>query len=239
MEENKQHAKSRAAWPLCIFSASPFLLGILAALIFGWWIFPDLIYGKEAQPFFFSHEIHTSPDKVGASCADCHSFRADGSFTGRPKLEACEGCHQEIMTDKPGENATAQEKAAYESEKIFVEQYVREGREVPWVLHQKQPDNVFFSHAAHFYKCYTCHLTMKDELSLGTPEEPEKLCRQCHPSLNELNSNPSVESNVLTGYSRTTKKMWECESCHANPGHYYNFGKGRTAANNACFTCHK
>ncbi len=239
MEEKKHSLRNGSACSCRLFSAVPFLLGVLAALIFGWCIFPDLLYGKEAQPFFFSHEIHTRPDKVAASCADCHSFRADGSFTGRPGLETCEGCHQEVMTTEPGESATALEKEAYEAETIFVEQYVREGREVPWALHQKQPDNVFFSHAAHFHKCYACHLTMKAELSLGSPGDPEKLCRQCHPSLNELDGNPFVESNVLTGYGRATMKMGECEHCHANPGHFYSFGKGRTAANNACFTCHK
>ena len=239
MEDDKHSNRKRASCPLCVLGASPFLLGALAALVFGWWIFPDLMYAKEIQPFFFSHEIHTNPDKVALPCSDCHSFRSDGSFTGRPRLENCEGCHQEVQTAEPGENAAAEEKAAFESETIFVEQYVKEGREVPWLLHQKQPDNVFFSHAAHFHKCYTCHLTMKDHLSLGSPDEPERLCQKCHPSLEELNSNPAVELNILSSYSRTTKKMWECEACHANPGHYYNFGKGRTAANNACSTCHK
>ena len=80
---------------------------------------------------------------------------------------------------------------------------------------------------------------MKGKLNLGSPDNPEKLCRTCHPSLEQLDKGIAVESNILTDYSSTTMKMWECEECHALPGHFYNDGKGRTAANNACFTCHK
>ncbi|MDL2316513.1 cytochrome c family protein [Desulfovibrio sp. OttesenSCG-928-A18] len=207
------------------------------ALAFGWWVFPDLIFSKQSQPFYFSHNIHM--EKVGTVCSDCHSFRADGSFTGVPALGTCAGCHGEIQTDEPSAASTPAEKAAYEAEKFFVEEYVAKGREVPWLRHQYQPDNVFFSHAAHFSKCYSCHLTMKGSLSLGTPDNPDKLCMTCHPSLAELDKNIPVAVNVLTDYSASTMKMWECERCHALPGHFYNDGKGRTAANNACYTCHK
>ncbi|MDL2266881.1 cytochrome c family protein [Desulfovibrio sp. OttesenSCG-928-G15] len=207
------------------------------ALAFGWWVFPDLIFSKQSQPFYFSHKVHI--ETVGASCADCHSFRADGSFTGYPDMQSCANCHSDVLTPKPGPGASKAELATYEAEKTFVEEYVKTGAEVPWAKHQKQPDNVFFSHAAHFSKCFSCHLTMKGDLNLGRPESPEKLCMTCHPSLEELDKNIPVEVNVLTDYSRTTMKMWECEKCHAHPGHFYNDGKGRTAANNACYTCHK
>jgi hypothetical protein len=130
-------------------------------------------------------------------------------------------------------------KTAYEAEKAFIADYVLTGKEVPWLAHQKQPDNVFFSHAAHFQKCYKCHLTMRGKQDIGTPQNPQKLCMTCHPSLTELDKGIPAERNMLTGYSKTTLKMWQCEQCHANPGHYYYDGKGRTAANNACFTCHK
>jgi hypothetical protein len=212
-------------------------VGAIVALAFGWWIFPDMLYSKQAQPFFYSHSVHIND--VGLDCADCHSFREDGSFTGLPTLANCADCHAEIMTEVPGPGATADHRARYEAEKIFVEQYVSQSKEVPWLVHQYQPDNVFFSHAAHFNKCYTCHLTMKGKLNLGTPEKPQKLCVTCHPSLQKLDKNVPVEVNALTGYSRTTMKMWECERCHAHPGHFYNDGKGRTFANNACSTCHK
>ncbi len=236
MEENK-HCTGGSGRLCCVGSAAPFLIGLLVALAFGWWIFPDLIFSKQSQPFFFSHAVHV--DTVGASCADCHKLREDGSFSGLPSLATCAGCHEDIVTAEPGPTSTPAEKAAYAAEKAFVEGYVKTGAAVPWQVHQKQPDNVFFSHAAHFQKCYSCHLTMKGRLNLGTPDNPQKLCTTCHPSLEELDKGIPVEKNILTDYSRTTMKMWQCEACHAFPGHFYNDGKGRTAANNACYTCHK
>jgi nitrate/TMAO reductase-like tetraheme cytochrome c subunit len=237
MEKDKHGASGDSRRCCCICGAAPFLVGALVALAFGWWIFPDLIFSKQPQPFFFSHAVHV--EKVGAACVDCHSFRGDGSFTGLPKLAACADCHSDIQTAEPDAKSSPSERAAYAAEKHFVETYVRDGKEVPWLAHQKQPDNVFFSHAAHFSRCYSCHLTMKGRLNFGNPDNPRKLCMNCHPSLEELDRNAPVESNVLTGYGRTTKKMWECESCHAHPGHFSDDGKGRTAANNACYTCHK
>jgi hypothetical protein len=237
MEENKHCADSTSCRPKCACGALPFLSGVLVALAFGWWVFPGLLFSEEPQPFYFSHSVHI--DSAGAACADCHSLRDDGSFSGLPRLETCAGCHSDIMTAEPGPDASKADVAAYEAEKYFVEEYVNTGREVPWAVHQKQPDNVFFSHAAHFEKCYTCHLTMKGGLNLGTPDNPQKLCMTCHPALEELDRNIPVRVNALTEYSRTTMKMWECEKCHAHPGHFSNDGKGRTAANNACYTCHK
>lgn len=237
MEKNKHGADDGACRCKCACGAAPFLIGVAVALAFGWWIFPGLLFSKQSQPFFFSHAVHI--EKVGANCIDCHSFRKDGTFTGLPKLSACADCHQDIMTAEPDEKSTPAEVAAYKAEKTFVEDYVRDNKQVPWLVHQKQPDNVFFSHAAHFNKCYSCHLTMKGKLNFGTPDNPQKLCMNCHPSVEELSKNIPVDKNILTGYSSTTKKMWECESCHAHPGHFSNDGKGRTAANNACYTCHK
>jgi len=237
MEENKNCTGGKASRSSCICGAAPFLLGVIVALAFGWWVFPDLIFSKQSQPFYFSHNTHV--DKAGMSCAGCHTFRADGSFTGTPTLSSCAACHADILTPEPDDKSTKAEIAAYQAEKTFVNDYVRKGAPVPWQVHQMQPDNVFFSHAAHFMKCYDCHLTMKGKLNLGTPDNPDKLCMTCHPSIEQLEAGLPVQSNVLTGYSRTTMKMWECERCHAHPGHFYNDGKGRSAANNACFTCHK
>ena len=237
MEKNKHGADDGACRCKCACGAAPFLIGVAVALAFGWWIFPGLLFSKQSQPFFFSHAVHV--EKVGANCVDCHSFRADGTFTGLPRLAACADCHQDVQTSEPNAKSTPEEVAAYKAEKVFVEEYVRGNKEVPWLAHQKQPDNVFFSHAAHFNKCYSCHLTMKGKFNFGTPANPQKLCMNCHPSVEMLSKNIPVETNVLSGYSRTTKKMWECESCHAHPGHFSNDGKGRTAANNACYTCHK
>ena len=238
MEENQHCTGGKTGRKGFMIGASAFLVGIVAALAFGWGVYPDLFFSKKEQPLMFSHNVHV--ETAGMSCFDCHSFREDGTFTGLPTVETCAPCHQEIVTAEPDEKSTPEERAAYAAEKVLVEEYVQPGKELPWKLHQTQPDNVFFSHATHYKACFTCHLTMKGgKKDLGTPDDPRKLCMTCHPSLDELNKNPAVAENSMTGYSRTTMKMWECEQCHALPGHFYNDGKGRTSANNACYTCHK
>ena len=237
MEEKKHSAGGSSGRGGLMFGATAFVVGLIVALAFGWLVYPGLLFAEKKQPLAFSHKVHV--DTAGMSCFDCHSFREDGSFAGLPSVETCAPCHQEIQTAEPDDKSTPEERAAYAAEKTLVEDYVQPGKALPWLAHQRQPDNAFFSHATHYKACFTCHLTMQGEKSLGTPEDPRKLCMTCHPSLEELDKNPAVRENVLTGYSSTTMKMWQCESCHALPGHFSNDGKGRTAANNACYTCHK
>lgn len=221
----------------CKCAAAPFFVGLIVALAFGWWVFPDLIFSKQPQPVLFLHSTHV--DEMAMQCSECHFLREDGTFSGIPNIDNCSQCHVDILSMEPGPDATKDEIALYESEKTLVEEYIRKDIPIKWKVHQKQPDNVFFSHAAHYESCYKCHLTMKNQYNLGTPDNPEKLCSKCHLSPAELDQKQHVESNVMTDYSKTTMKMVKCEQCHSRPGHYYDFGKGRTTANNACFTCHK
>jgi hypothetical protein len=123
-----------------------FIIGFAASMVLGWVIFPKLLYSQKEQPLNFNHAVHV--EEVDESCASCHYFREDGSFSGIPKIEQCVDCHEEPM----GET---------EDEAIFVEQYVAKEREVPWLVYSRQPDCVFFSHAAHVIgaemDCVTCH----------------------------------------------------------------------------------
>ncbi len=239
MEENKHCADGLTSRPKCACGLIPLALGVIFALAFGWWVFPDLMFSKQSQPVFFTHNSHVNVS--GLSCDTCHNLTADGAAK-LPTNEACSGCHNadaDFQTPDPTDAAT---KRAREAEITLVQQYISKDIEVPWLAHQTQPDNVFFSHAAHFQRCFTCHVpSAKGKLQLGTAANPEALCTTCHIPLAELDKNPPVETNVLTGYRRTTIKMWQCEQCHAIPGHYYYDGKGRfnTSANNACYTCHK
>ena len=238
MEENKSCTKGQNARSNCRCGAGPFLLGLVVALAFGWWVFPDVMFSEQPQPILFKHSIHVEKNEL--DCAKCHFLRDDGSFSGTPNIDTCVECHDGVInTKKPGSGATAEEKALYKSEEKLVTEYIATGTPIQWQVSQYQPDNVFFSHAAHFSGCYNCHLTMKGKFDLGTPDTPNKLCGQCHVSYKERDAMTGVDRNIMTGYSKTTMKMWECESCHAHPGHYENDGKGRTSANNACFTCHK
>jgi menaquinone reductase, multiheme cytochrome c subunit len=124
----------------------PFLAGAIVALGAGWAGFPRVIDRARPQPADFSHKVHT--DKAGAQCADCHSFRDDGTFAGAPTLDKCAGCHAAPM------GTTAAEQA-------FVEGYVTPGREPQWLRYARQPENVFFSHVSHMnlgkLKCEKCH----------------------------------------------------------------------------------
>jgi hypothetical protein len=169
----------------------PLLAGFVAAVALGWWGYPKLVFSEKTQPIRFSHSVHVTD--AGMGCDECHFFREDGSYAGLPTTEQCAGCHAEAMTEDPAEIE-------------FVEKYVAEGKEVPWLVYQKQPDNVYFSHMAH-----------------------ESLdCMDCHMDMSEVDTPPTYHENRLTGYSKQTMKMWQCERCHAENG-----------ASNACYVCHK
>lgn len=155
----------------------PFVLGLIAALIFGWWIFPQIIFSHQEQPFNYSHEAHMK--EVG-ECSYCHYFREDGSFSGIPSLDSCAMCHYEVLTGTP-------------DEKIFVNEYVKKDKKVPWKVYQSQPDNVYFSHMAH----------------------KEYECTECHPDVGHSKTLPPYYRNKLTGYSKQTMTMDACERCHA------------------------
>ncbi len=123
-----------------------FMAGAAVALSVGWAGFPRLIYQTRPQPVNFSHKVHA--DKAGLKCEDCHEIRADGTFSGIPRLEKCGGCHTAAM----GTSA---------AEKYFIDTYVTPQREVPWAVYARQPGNVYFPHAVHVkiahLECARCH----------------------------------------------------------------------------------
>lgn len=159
----------------------PFLLGFVAALAFGWWGVPQLLYSEKSQPINFTHENHV--EMYGMYCEDCHYNRPDGRYAGLPTNDKCAECHSFPMGEDPDELK-------------FVEEYYEQGIEVPWLVYQYQPDNVFFSHAAH----------------------EEEDCTTCHPDVASSNELPPYSEHRLTKYSKDTMKMKECERCHAQQG---------------------
>ena len=94
-----------------------FILGVALSMVVGWAVFPKLLYSKQNQPVDFNHKLHL--EEVDDSCASCHFFREDGTFSGAPRLEQCIDCHDDVL----GES---------ENEAVFYEQYVAKEREVPW-----------------------------------------------------------------------------------------------------------
>lgn len=187
-----------------------FIVGFAASLLVGWVVFPELLYSQKKQPFDFNHVEHVNA--VDEGCESCHFFREDGSFNGAPTLAQCVDCHEEVQGESP-------------DEAIFVEKYVAEEKEVPWLVYARQPDCVFFSHAAHVKKA-------------------EMECVTCHGPMGESETLRVYEENRLTGYSRDIwgkniagikknswdrMKMDDCADCHLK----------ETGHKGYCFECHK
>jgi hypothetical protein len=194
-----------------------FIVGLAASLIVGWVIFPKLLYSQKKQPFDFNHALHNG--LVDNGCQSCHFFREDGSYAGVPKLAQCVDCHGDVQ----GET---------EDEAVFVNEYVKQGIEVPWLIYSRQPDCVFFSHAAH--------------VKSGGMD-----CETCHGPIGESESLKPYEENRITGYSRDIwgkniagfkshtwdrMKMDDCSECHVKNNVKQNSVQ---TAKGACFVCHK
>jgi hypothetical protein len=169
-----------------------FFLGFVVSCAFLWVAFPKVIYSEKKQPIRFSHKIHK--EKAGMECSACHFFRDDGSYAGLPTSEKCGECHADVINPED------------KDEVKFVTEYVKKGKEVPWLIYQYQPDNVFFSHKAH----------------------DGQDCVTCHPAVGESDTPPAHKENILSGYSASTMRMYQCERCHAENN-----------VSNACYVCHK
>jgi hypothetical protein len=201
-----------AIGPIILF----FIFGLVASLVVGWVVFPQLLYSQKQQPVAFNHALHN--EEVDEGCESCHFFRDDGSYSGVPKLAQCVDCHEEVLGDS-------------EEERIFVEEYVAKGREVPWLIYSRQPDCVFFSHAAH--------------VKMAGME-----CATCHGPIGESESLKVYEENRISGYSRDIwganiagikrnswdrMKMDDCAACHRRENVNQNSVQTEKGG---CFVCH-
>jgi menaquinone reductase, multiheme cytochrome c subunit len=186
--------------------------GLAFALWAGWVAFPRALYRSAAQPFQFSHKVHTG-EKVGLTCDDCHSFGDDGRFAGIPRLDKCSACHSEPVSQSP-------------DEKVFVEKYVKASREVPWLVYSRQPDNVFFSHATHVriakLACDKCHggHGKSDKLRLYQENRISGYSRDIW--------GPSILRIGASAGGRAGMKMDDCTHCHRENG-----------VLTGCLDCHK
>ncbi len=188
-----------------------FILGFTILLLIGWVVFPALLYVSHSQPIDFNHKIHTK--LADDSCESCHTFREDGSFTGIPGIRNCRICHTRI--EKEGEDET-----------LLIDNYIKKNIEIPWRFYARQPDSVFFSHAAHV--------------------KSAKLdCEVCHGEIGHSTTLESYQENNLTGYSRDIwgrdiigkgMRMDDCVACHQKMKH-----EGASVQTNkeGCFVCHK
>ncbi len=246
-EMNIDAAENGSSGPIFLF----FIVGLISSLIVGWVIFPKLLYSQKKQPIDFNHVLHVS--EVENGCESCHFFREDGTYSGVPQLEQCIDCHEEIQGDSPDEIK-------------FVEEYVSLGREVPWLIYSRQPDCVFFSHAAHVkgarMDCVTCHGHIGESESLKVYEE------------NRITGySRDIWGKSIGGFKRFKKNTWDrmkmddCAECHEKeaigvqrtevktpinrlidnliavsfPGMTSPIAKGTSVQTerDACFVCHK
>ena len=129
---------------------------------------------------------------------------------------ACEDCHyfkEDGTYSGTGQTescAECHESAMTDSEDeaILISEYIEKEKPIPWLTYAWQPDNVYFSHAPH----------QKEGIE----------CVRCHRDVSSETKLPVYSENRLTGYSKSTMKMIECEKCHAEQ-----------KASNACQMCHK
>jgi hypothetical protein len=192
------------------FRGSMFTLtGVLAGGIIGWVIFPFALYSSHPQPFRFSHKVHAADQSM--SCDMCHQFADDGRFLGVPDAQKCAECHSTAL-------------GTTNDEATLVDEYIGKGRDIPWRVYSRLPDNAYFSHAAHVKGA-----------GLG--------CEECHGPHGTSDSLRVYEANRITGESRDvwgrnisgipserweTMKMDRCVRCHAD--HHHAGG---------CVECHK
>lgn len=174
-----------------------FTAGFLITLSAGWLALPKVLYKSQAQPLQFNHAVHIG-EKGGMSCQDCHAIRKDGSFAGIPKLDSCSSCHAEPM-------------GTTSAEKTFVSQYVKPGREVPWLVYSRQPDNARFPHAAHV-------------------RTAKLKCEQCHGDHGKSTSLPLFRANRITGYSLDVM---------GRPGGNWNLSRTGGMRMDDCVACHE
>ncbi len=201
-----------AGGPITLF----FILGLVASLVLGWVIFPQLLYSQKEQPVQFSHVLHN--ELVEDGCESCHFFREDGTYSGVPKLAQCIDCHEEVN----GESA---------EEEKFVNEYVLKGREVPWLVYSRQPDCVFFSHVAHVkmgqMDCVTCHGHIGESESLR-PYEYNRISGYSRDIWGK-----NIAGIKFNSWDRM--KMDDCSECHVRNN--VNQGSVQTLRG-GCFVCH-
>ena len=201
-DEQVQKKRSRMDWLL-------FVVGFVLFSALGWWATPAILYAEKPQPFQFSHKVHL--EQVDDGCKSCHKFREDGSFSGIPSLAACAECHSE---DPNGEAP---------EEKVFIEQYLKKNKPIPWKVYSRQPPNVYFSHAAHIenagLECNTCH---------GDHGNSSKLKPYQYNRLSTYSRDIWGYSMIPLGGPPDRMKMDDCANCHRENG-----------VRDACFVCHK
>jgi len=187
-----------------------FGLGLAVALLAGWVAFPRALYVERHQPIEFRHQTHA--EKSGnAQCTGCHVLRDDGTYAGIPTQETCAGCH----SDRIG---STQEEA------ILVNEYIKPGKEIPWLVYARQPANVWFSHAVHVRRaglaCAECHSTYGGSDAVRVYKQ-DRISGYSQ----DISWQPTASLRHMPHYGMS---MSDCEDCHR-----------RRHAQVGCLGCHE
>ena len=140
---------------------------------------------------------HLGQDRASPARTATRS-REDGRFAGIPPVASCAECHAEPQ----GQSA---------DEKRLVEEYVKPGREIPWLVYARQPDNVRFPHAVH--------VEGRGDRLRALPRLARQRATRCAPTRRTASAATAATSGARrcrdSGAPRQGMKMSDCEGCHA------------------------
>jgi hypothetical protein len=120
------------------------------------------------QPVPFSHAVHAG--QLGLDCRYCHDGVEKSWFSNLPGASTCMNCHSQILKDDP--------------RLAIVRESAKNNTLVPWVQIHKTPDYVYFNHAVHVtrgFSCVECHgrVDQMDEVR-HAKSLSMSFCLDCH-----------------------------------------------------------
>jgi len=120
------------------------------------------------QPVPFSHATHAG--QLGIDCRYCHNTVDQSWFAGIPAASTCMNCHSLVLKDDP--------------RLAFVRESATNNAPIPWVQVHIVPDYVYFNHAVHVargFSCVECHGRV-DQMDEVRHDQPLSMsfCLDCH-----------------------------------------------------------
>ena len=123
---------------------------------------------EPVQPVPFSHKIHTG--QLGMDCRYCHTGVSKSWFSNIPAASTYMNCHNQVLKDDP--------------RLALVRESATNNTTIPWVQVHIVPDYVYFNHAVHVargFSCVECHgrVDQMDEVYHDKPLSMS-FCLDCH-----------------------------------------------------------
>jgi hypothetical protein len=163
------------------------IIAVVIVVVLGAGLITGLVTTQAAppQPFPYSHNVHVSK---GIQCIFCHAGATRGVSAGLPTKAKCQGCHNNINTDKPALKDW--------------QQYASKHDQIEWVPVALMPDFVYFSHQPHVaakLNCETCHGNV-GQMTTAQPQPNFNMgwCLDCHRRLRP----------------QEVVKLTDCATCH-------------------------